>query len=75
MANAGLFVFPNFLVQTTVSSAGAADTSTTASNAGLIVFLPLVGAILGAVVGAFGGAWANSWYRNREAKKARDEEG
>ncbi len=39
-----------------------------------IVFLPLIGAILGAVVGAFGGAMANSWYRNRETKKARDEE-
>jgi hypothetical protein len=74
MANTGLFVVPNLVVQTAVSTAGAADTTTPASNLGLIVFLPLVGAILGAVVGAVGGAWANSWYRNREAEKARDEE-
>ena len=40
------------------------------TNSGLIVFLPLVGAILGGIVGAVGGAWANSWYRDREAKKA-----
>jgi hypothetical protein len=39
-------------------------------NSGLIVFLPLVSAFVGAIIGA----WANSWYRNREAKKARDEE-
>jgi hypothetical protein len=44
------------------------------TNSALIVFLPLVGATLGAVVGGFVGAWANSWYRNREAKKAEDEE-
>jgi hypothetical protein len=44
------------------------------TNSGLIVFLPLVGAILGGIVGAVGGAWANSWYRDREAKKAEDQE-
>ncbi len=63
----GLFAVINFVVHTAVSP-------TPAPNSGLIVFLPLMGAILGAVVGAFGGAWANSWYRNREALKARDEE-
>ncbi len=36
------------------------------TDSGLIVLLPLVGAI--------GGAWANSWYRNREAKKAQEQE-
>ena len=41
-----------------------------ATNPGLIVFLPLVGAILGGIVGA----WAHSWYRDREAKKAEDRE-
>ena len=40
------------------------------ANTGLIVFLPVVSAFVGAIIGA----WANSWYRNREAKKARDEE-
>ena len=44
------------------------------TTSGLIVFLPLVGAILGAVVGAFCGAWVNSWYRDREAKNAEDRE-
>ena len=44
------------------------------TNSGLIVFLPLVGAILGGIVGAVGGAWANSWYRDREAKKIEDRE-
>lgn len=44
------------------------------SDSSLIVFLPLIGAILGAVVGGFVGAYANSWYRDREAKKARDQE-
>ena len=44
------------------------------ANSGLIVLLPLVGAILGAIVGAVGGAWANNWYRDREAKKAEDRE-
>lgn len=42
------------------------------TNSGLIVFLPLVGAVLGGVVGAIGSAWANSRYRDREAKKAED---
>jgi hypothetical protein len=37
-------------------------------------FLPLAGAILGGCIGAVGGAWANSWYRDREAKKAEDQE-
>ena len=40
-----------------------------ATNSGLIVFLPLVGAIVGGIVGA----WANSWYRNREDKKAQQQ--
>jgi len=44
------------------------------TKSGLIVFLPLVGAILGGIIGAVGGAWANSWYRDREAKKAEDQE-
>jgi hypothetical protein len=70
VANTGLFVFLNVVVQTAVSTAPTADTTTPAPNSALIVFLPLIGAILGAVVGA----WANSWYRNREAEKARDEE-
>ena len=33
---------------------------------GLLIFLPILSAIIG--------AWANSWYRNREAKKAEDRE-
>src|SRR5918995_5290750 len=74
MANTGLFVVPNFVVQTAVSTAGAADTTTPASNVGLIALLPLVGAVLGAVVGGFVGAYANSKARDRQAKKARDEE-
>jgi hypothetical protein len=41
-----------------------------ASNSVLIVFLPLIGAVVGGVVGA----WANSWYRGRETKKAEDRE-
>ncbi len=44
------------------------------TDSSLIVFLPLVGAILGAVVGAFGGAYANSRFRDRETKKVEDEE-
>ncbi len=39
-------------------------------DSALIVFLPLVGAVLGAIVGAL----ANGWYRDREAKKAEDRE-
>lgn len=74
MANAGLFVVPNVVVQTAVSTAGAADTTTPASNAGLFALLPLIGAVLGGVVGGVFGAWANSWYRNREEQKALDEE-
>jgi hypothetical protein len=66
VANTGLFVFLNFVVQTAVSTAPTADTTTPAPNSALIVFLPLIGAVVG--------AWANSWYRNREAEKARDEE-
>jgi hypothetical protein len=41
-----------------------------ATNSGLIVLLPLVGAVVGAIVGA----GANSWYRNREEKKAQRRE-
>jgi gas vesicle protein len=37
---------------------------------GWTILLPLVGAVVGGIVGA----WANSWYRDKEAKKARDEE-
>src|ERR671910_1348694 len=74
MANTGLFVVPNFVVQTAVSTAGAADTTTPASNVGLIALLPLVGAVLGAVVGGVIGALANSLVRNREVKKARKQE-
>jgi hypothetical protein len=44
------------------------------TNSGLIVFLPLVGAILGAVIGGFVGAYANSRSRDREVKKADDRE-
>jgi hypothetical protein len=56
------------------------------TNSGLIVFLPLIAApatdsgpsvflpLVAAFVGAIIGAWANSWYREREAKKARDQE-
>lgn len=44
------------------------------SSSSLVIFLPLLGAILGAIVGALGGAWANGWYRDREAKKERDQE-
>ncbi|MDP8899705.1 MAG: hypothetical protein M3N33_00845 [Actinomycetota bacterium] len=40
----------------------------------LIVFLPLVGAILGAVVGGVVGAYANSRARDREVKKMQDQE-
>jgi hypothetical protein len=40
------------------------------TNSGLIVFLPLVGAVVGAIIGA----WANSWYRDREAKKVENRE-
>jgi hypothetical protein len=58
------------LSQMSTSTAGAADATTPAPISGMIVFLPLVSAFLGAIIGA----WANSWYRNREAKKARDEE-
>lgn len=43
-------------------------------SAELVIFLPLIGAILGAVVGGFVGAYANSWYRDREAKKAQNAE-
>jgi hypothetical protein len=70
MAITGLFVVLNFVVQTAVSTAGAADTIAPASNSVLIVFLPLIGAVVGGVVGA----WANSWYRGREAQKADDRE-
>jgi hypothetical protein len=70
MAITGLFVVLNFVVQTAVSTAGAADTIAPASNSVLIVFLPLIGAVVGGVVGA----WANSWYRGREARKADDRE-
>jgi hypothetical protein len=71
VVNSGLFVVPNFVVvQSAVSTAGAADTTTAAPISGLIVFLPLVSAFVGGIVGA----WANSWYRNQEAKKARKEE-
>jgi predicted nuclease of restriction endonuclease-like RecB superfamily len=37
---------------------------------GWTILSPLVGAVVGGIVGA----WANSWYRDKEAKKARDEE-
>jgi hypothetical protein len=40
------------------------------TNTGLIVFLPLVGAVVGAVFGAF----ANGLYRDWQDKKARDRE-
>jgi len=40
------------------------------TNSGLIVLLPLVGAVVGGIVGA----WANSWYRGREVQKAEDRE-
>lgn len=40
------------------------------SDTGLIVFLPLAGAVLGAIIGA----WANSLYRNRERKQKEKEE-
>jgi hypothetical protein len=70
MVNTGLFVVLNFVVQSAVSTAGAANTITPASTASLIAILPLVGAVVGGIVGA----WANSWYRNRETKKARKQE-
>lgn len=35
-----------------------------------VPYLPLVGAILGGFVGA----WANGWYRDRQEKKAQDQE-
>jgi len=70
MAITGLFVVLNFVVQTAVSTAGAADTTAPASNSVLIVFLPLIGAVVGGIVGA----WANSWYRGQEAQKADDRE-
>ena len=71
MVNSGLFVVPNFVVvQSAVSTAGAADTSTPAFYSGLIVFLPVVSAFVGAIIGAY----ANSLARNQEAKKARKEE-
>lgn len=41
-----------------------------ATSSGLIVLLPLAGAVLGGIVGA----WANSLYRQWEAKKAEDRE-
>jgi hypothetical protein len=77
VASTGLFVVPNFVVQTAVSTAGAADTTTPTSNSGLLVFLPLIGTVIGAIIAliaAFLGARWNSRYRSREAKKARDEE-
>jgi hypothetical protein len=77
MANTGLFVVPYPVVQTAVSTAGAADTSTPASNSVLIAFLPLIGTVIGAIfalIGAFLGARWNSRYRNREAEQARKEE-
>lgn len=40
------------------------------TSTGLIVFLPVVAAFVGAIIGA----WANSWYRNKEVKKAQDQE-
>ena len=71
MVNSGLFVVPNFVVvQSAVATAGAADTTTAAPVSGLIVFLPVVSAFVGAIIGA----WMNSLFRNRELKKARDEE-
>ncbi len=44
------------------------------AGSGLLVFLPLVGAILGAVVGGFVGAYANGRIRDREERKARERE-
>jgi hypothetical protein len=41
-----------------------------ATSSGLIVILPLVGAVVGGIVGA----WANSWYRDKEARKLREQE-
>jgi hypothetical protein len=70
MAYTGLFVVLNFVVQSAVSTAGAADTTTAAPISGLIVFLPLLTAFVGGIVGA----WMNSLFRNKEAKKARKEE-
>jgi|SRR5215211_5700400 len=70
MANTGLFVVLNFVAQSAVSTAGAADTTTAAPISGLIVFLPLLTAFVGGIVGA----WMNSLFRNKEAKKARKEE-
>src|SRR3712207_3297022 len=55
---------------TTPSAASAAP----AANTGLIVFLPLIGAILGGIIGAVGGAYANSRYRDQEVKKTEDRE-
>jgi len=40
------------------------------SGSGLLVFLPLVAAIVGAIIGAY----ANGWYRDRQDKKARERE-
>jgi hypothetical protein len=70
MAYTGLFVVLNFVVQSAVSTAGAADTTTAAPISGLIVFLPLLTAFVGGIVGA----WMNGLFRNKEAKKARKEE-
>ena len=75
MSSSGPTVFLFVVIaQTTGSATPVGGSADPATNSGLIVFLPLVGAILGGIVGAVGGAWANSWYRDREAKKVEDRE-
>jgi len=62
-------VYTGFM-QDTGLIAFLAQVAAPAANSGLIVFLPLVGAVVGAIIGAF----ANGLYRGRQDKKARNRE-
>jgi hypothetical protein len=71
MVSSGLFVFLHLLlVQTADSTVSAVDMTNPTRGSGLIVFLPVVGAVIGAIIGAF----ANGLYRDWQDKKAQDKE-
>jgi hypothetical protein len=71
MANSGLIVFLALVtIPTATSTAPGADSAVPAATSGLIVFLPLVGAIAGGFVGAV----ATGLVRSYQDRKARNQE-